>query len=183
MTTSQFDTSHLFDEPPGETMAIDPGSDRRYTFSRVRIHGKLHFVKSLRPEYAHELTAREALHKEYVIGYNLDHPGIVRYLRFDDTALYEEYIDGDTLAHLMACGDRRLKDAAMTESIARQLFEALDHIHAAGVVHLDIKPENIMLTRVGSRVKIIDFGCAVSAACDTTPGYTAAYKAPEQGSR
>lgn len=180
--TSEFDISaNLLDEDIGTRQPVDGCVSHRFLFSKVRINGRLHFVKELRPDCVGDLTLRDSLYKEFTIGYNLDHPGIVRYLRYEQTAVYEEYVDGADLSRLLDEGDERLCDPATVSSIARQLLEALEYLHSAGVLHLDLKEENVMITRVGTRVKIVDLGCATSAQSDTTPGFTAAIKAPEQG--
>lgn len=146
---------------------------------RQRLYGRLHFVKRLRPEYAADPVCREALHKEFLVGYGLEHPAIVKYLRYDNGTIYQEYIDGETLRTLIDGHDHRLASPAFVREVSRQLFEALAYLHSNGILHLDIKPENIMLTRVGQTVKIIDLGACLTAMHDTTPGFTPAYRAPE----
>lgn len=146
---------------------------------RQRLYGRLHFVKRLRKEYAADPLCREALHKEFLVGYGLEHPAIVKYLRYDNGTIYQEYIDGETLRALIDGHDPRLASSAFVREVSRQLLEALAYLHSNGILHLDIKPENIMLTRVGQTVKIIDLGACLSAMHDTTPGFTPAYRAPE----
>lgn len=146
---------------------------------RQRLYGHLHFVKRLHPEYAADPVCREALHKEFLVGYGLEHPAIVKYLRYDNGTIYQEYIDGETLRALIDGHDHRLASPAFVREISRQLFEALSYLHSNGILHLDIKPENIMLTRVGQTVKIIDLGACLTAMHDTTLGFTPAYRAPE----
>lgn len=136
-------------------------------------------MKRLRPEYAADPVCREALHKEFLVGYGLEHPAIVKYLRYDNGTIYQEYIDGETLRTLIDGHDHRLASPAFVREVSRQLFEALAYLHSNGILHLDIKPENIMLTRVGQTVKIIDLGACLTAMHDTTPGFTPAYRAPE----
>ena len=152
----------------------------RFRFFKARRYGLLHFVKRPSPEYADDLLTLEALHKEFIIGYSLSHPAIVRYTALEDHSLWEEFIDGKTLQELIDGNDPRLSDPSFTASVARQLFEALSYIHNNGVLHLDIKPENLMITSIGDSLKLIDFGCARSAVCDSTPGFTEEYSAPEQ---
>src|SRR5687767_7591520 len=75
----------------------------------------------------------------------------------DGSALFlvMEYVDGTTLA-------RRLEDGPLPLPLAQRtaiaIADALDHAHRSGVVHGDLKPGNIMLTRGG--VKLLDFGLA-----------------------
>lgn len=67
-----------------------------------------------------------------------------------------EYVEGETLAAKLK---RRPLGMAEALDLARQVAEALDVAHAAGVVHRDIKPSNLMVTR-RNRVKVLDFGVA-----------------------
>lgn len=168
--------------PTDEGRRVDAGikSTGRYNFYKVRLYGTLHFVKTPAEAFAGDLLAREALRKEFMVGYPLNHPSIVRYLRLEDDAIYEEYIDGTTLREMIDNGDPRLRSPRFVESVARQLLEGVEYMHLHGVLHLDLKPENIMITRIGDRVKIVDLGCAVSDSQDSTPGFTLSYRAPEQ---
>lgn len=161
---------------------IDCGGSRRYRFFRTRIYGKLHFVKTIDSAYFHDLLTTEALRKEFEIGYDLDHPNIVRYLKYENNTIFQEFIDGVTLRQMLSDNDPRLTNEKFIAKICRQLLDAIAYIHSKGILHLDLKPENIMITRIGSNAKIIDFGCAYSAPDNTTTGFTLQYKAPEQNS-
>ena len=67
-----------------------------------------------------------------------------------------EFVAGDTLRARLNAGGLPIEEALR---VARCLLEALEHAHAAGAIHCDIKPENIMITGTGS-VKLLDFGLA-----------------------
>ena len=158
-------------------------TSRRFLFHKVRVYGTLQLLKQPKPEYAGDLLTLESLRKEFNIAYPLNHTSIVRYYRFEDNRLYEEYVDGVTLSELIERHDPRVSDPQIVHSLLTQLFEAIGYLHLHGIVHRDIKPENLMVTHLGDRLKIIDFGAAESAECDTTPGFTAANLAPEQSER
>jgi len=89
-----------------------------------------------------------------------------------------EFVDGQTLLEVLH--EHAPLDLKHAQDIASQFLAGLEAIHAAGLVHRDVKPENIMLTRAG-RVVVMDFGLARQAAdpevsCSGTP----AYMSPEQ---
>ena len=120
----------------------------------------------------------------------LDHPNVVRSYdvgRVDDRAyLVAELLEGETLRARIASGalpaDEVLK-------IGVEIASGLQAAHAAGLVHRDLKPDNIFLTRLGT-TKILDFGIAKLARHEMVPdGFstlsgevlgTAGYLAPEQ---
>lgn len=92
----------------------------------------------------------------------LDHPAIVSYVANGETAdggpfLAIEWLDGETLATRLTRGRMSLLDVV---ALARRVRGALDHVHAAGLVHGDIRPANILLVDgAPAKVKLIDFGC------------------------
>jgi len=106
----------------------------------------------------------------------IEHKGIVRSLGRHDvmglTMIVFEYIEGITLAERLAHGEVEPRKAA---GIVRQLASALGALHSHGVLHLDLKPANIMIGPDG-RVRLIDFGIAdlIGSTRDQilgTPGY------------
>ncbi|MCH5318202.1 MAG: protein kinase [Paramuribaculum sp.] len=164
----------------GEETLLPSSGNGRYRFYKVRLFGINHFVKRPSEEFIADYLTLEALRKEYYVGFQLNHSGIVRYIKFDGQSLYEEFIDGESLRELIDRKDERLKSRAFLADICGQILEATGYMHRMGVVHNDLKPENIMITRVGGKVKITDFGCAYIGDNDTTSGYTRGYMAPEQ---
>jgi serine/threonine-protein kinase len=93
-----------------------------------------------------------------------------------------ECVDGRTLNDIIVSEGRLSVDR--TADYSMQILDALDHAHANGVIHRDIKPHNILITRDG-RVKVTDFGIAraVSASALTETGRvigTVNYTSPEQ---
>jgi serine/threonine protein kinase len=94
----------------------------------------------------------------------LAHPYIVRSIRRPRTSLYLalEWVDGPDLKSLLWRHGRMAPDQVIIW--AGQILEALIYMHALGVHHLDLKPENIMRASNGS-IKLVDFGrpCGISA--------------------
>jgi serine/threonine protein kinase len=117
----------------------------------------------------------------------LNHPGIVALYEMGEedgsAVLVTELVHGKTLARLSR--EAALSDREIGE-IGADLCEALDYAHACGVVHRDIKPQNVLVAESGElRAKLMDFGIArlTDATALTAPGDvvgTLAYMAPEQ---
>jgi eukaryotic-like serine/threonine-protein kinase len=116
----------------------------------------------------------------------LNHPGIVTLYEMGEedgnALLVSELVEGSTLASL--AGEDVLSDREIGE-IGADLCEALDHAHSRGVVHRDIKPQNVQVVDGQPRAKLMDFGIAsiTDAAGLTATGDvigTLAYMSPEQ---
>lgn len=121
-----------------------------------------------------------AARREVLAASRIDHPGVARVrgllLEPDgDAILIEDLVDGPSLRDTMS---RPLETTRALDLVARIAF-ALAAIHAAGIVHCDIKPENIVLA-APARPVIIDFGVALLDPEGRSGGGTPAYMAPEQ---
>jgi serine/threonine-protein kinase len=120
----------------------------------------------------------------------LSHPNVVQVFDqgSDGDLLYlaMEYLPGRTLRE--ALGDRGALTAREALSVLEPVLDALAAAHRAGIVHRDVKPENVLLTDDG-RVKVADFGLARAVGGLATAGHggtllgTVAYMAPELVSR
>jgi serine/threonine protein kinase len=147
---------------------------------RVKLYGKLHFLKRLKAEYAGDIRYQEALRKEFETGYRLEHPNLVRYLSLDDNSILMDYVDGETLSQRLTSHPDYFKNRKNTDKFLRQLLDVLDYLHSHQVLHLDLKPDNILLTRINDDVKLIDFGFCYTDTFPDTTGRTESYAAPEQ---
>lgn len=129
-------------------------------------------VKMIRPEYAHEDEHRERFLREAKRAASLDHPGI---LSATDYGTWQEqlymamrFVDGCDLGARIKREGRL--DPQLVIRIVEQLADALDHAHERGLVHLDVKPENILLEPAHGdrpRVLLTDFGLARAVLSDT----------------
>ena len=147
---------------------------------RVKLYGKLHFLKRLKAEHAHDIRYQEALRKEFETGYRLEHPNIVRYISLSADGLLMEYVDGETLSQRLSTHPEYFESKKNTGKFLRQLLDAVGYLHSHQILHLDLKPDNIMLTRINDDVKLIDLGCCYTDTFDDTQGYTNRFAAPEQ---
>lgn len=146
----------------------------------VKLYGKLHFLKRLKAECAGDIRYQEALRKEFETGYQLEHPHLVRYLSLDGDSILMEYVDGETLSQRLANNPPYFKNRKNTQKFVLQLLDVVGYLHRHQVLHLDLKPDNILLTRINDDVKLIDLGCCYTDAFQDTTGHTNAFAAPEQ---
>jgi len=120
-------------------------------------------VKVLREEFAHRPDALQALRREAHQAQALSHPGIVNVFDFDrDGDVYfitMELLEGELLSDLMQrIRPGKLPRQAATD-ILRDLGNAVAYAHSRGVLHMDLKPGNVMITTQGD-VRVLDFGLA-----------------------
>jgi len=139
-------------------------------------------LKALREDLFKDERRLEMLRQEVRAAREVISPNVCRIYDLEEADGRElvsmEYIDGATLLEVLQDrGPLELKEA---QDIASQFLAGLEAIHQAGLVHRDVKPENIMLTRAG-RVVVMDFGLARTedSGAGTVAG-TPAYMSPEQ---
>ncbi len=115
-------------------------------------------VKVLSETLALDSSYVKRFAREAKVAAGLSHPNPVRVFDFSASGqrpyLVSEYVEGGTLAMRLEHGDRL--DA---QAIAEELLGALEHIHAAGVIHRDVKPANVLIDRE-RHSRLTDFGVA-----------------------
>src|SRR5262245_32935026 len=151
-------------------------------------------LKILRSELATDNEAVARFHREARSASRLDHDHCIRVTDFgqsDDGLLFlvMELLDGTSLGQVVRRGP---VPAARAAAIATAIAEALEHAHEQGVIHRDLKPDNVLLVRRPrgrELVKVVDFGLAKlvhdgslgpAITRDGTVFGTPEYMAPEQ---
>ena len=142
------------------------------------------FVKRLKEELRSKPLYLDALDKEYEIGVRLKHESLPTYLHFHRDYLVMEYIDGKTLAELIRTKDEWLGKERNVRRLLKELVEVVGYLHRQGVVHCDIKPDNILITNDSRNLVLIDFDKCYTDSLDDTSGHPANYGlSPEQTGR
>ncbi|MBI5537068.1 MAG: serine/threonine protein kinase [Deltaproteobacteria bacterium] len=160
-------------------------------FAATHRNGRRGAVKLLHTEFSLDKAIRSRFLREGYVANKVGHPGTVEILD-DDVAetgsvfLVMELLEGESVDRRWTRNDRRLPPKEVLV-IADRVLDVLAAAHDKGIVHRDVKPENMFITREGV-VKMLDFGIArlrevstasVATRFGTTLG-TPAYMSPEQ---
>jgi len=149
-------------------------------------------IKIPLPQIESDPAGFDRFRREEEIGLKLNHPYILKFVPVEKKSrpyLVMEYLEGQTLSELLRSVHPLPEPDAV--KIASRICEALEYMHKNGVIHRDLKPQNIMLCNDGS-IRIMDFGIARAQGARrlTFVGFTPTmgtpdYMAPEQvrGSR
>ena len=144
-------------------------------------------IKVLAEQYSSDANFRQRFHREAATVAALNHPGIVRVYDFDEDGpvlfIVMEWVEGRSMRSWLDEYGRFSVDVSV--DLVQQLLSAVGVAHDLGVVHRDIKPDNILISNRG-KTKILDFG--ISKLVDDKQRLTAtgsmvgtpAYMAPEQ---
>jgi serine/threonine protein kinase len=185
-------------EPPGEAMTFEgyrvvakirsgPITDL-YRAEQIEL-GRLVFIKALGRGILPASPFAAALEREARLLTELDHPGVIRVLDFVRAEramwLVLEYVDGWTLEELIGLKGKLAPQGAVAVALA--VADALAHAHGRGVIHRDVQPHNILVSKAGA-IKLVNFAAAAGERLPTAPemlegttGFgTPAYMSPEQ---
>ena len=152
-----------------------------------RILGRDLALKVLREDFAKDAAFVSRFQREAISAAALNHPHVVQVYdqgHAEGGRLYiaMEHVPGGNLKDLIL--RRGPLDPAEAAKLASQVAEALGAAHERGIVHRDVKPQNVLIDEAGD-AKVADFGIALAASTSTTSGTnrvfgTASYLSPEQ---
>lgn len=119
-------------------------------------------VKVLHPHLLAEPESKARLEREARAVAKLNHDGILQIFDYSseeaaNSYIVTEFIDGQTLKQFLA--NRKLAVPELAALVVIELGEALSHAHSLGIIHRDVKPENVMVRKDGF-LKLMDFGVA-----------------------
>ena len=152
------------------------------------ILGRCVALKTLHRRYAEEPSFRSRFKQEARVMASLDHENIVKVYDICQEGevpfIVAEYVEGQDVGSVLKGTPEGRLGERFTRGVVGQLLEALEYAHRRGVVHRDVKPSNILITREGA-VKVADFGIArlVEEKEAGRPGEiigSARYMSPEQ---
>ena len=166
-----------------------PGNSGRTLLNETELHriycelqdGHRFVLKTVLPNHPQRAFLVELLQREYHLLQQLDNPHILRVWQMPDDselgpAIGMEYVDGTSLDEWLTTHP----SAASRKLVLREVLEAVEYLHERGIIHADIKPQNILVTR-DDHVRLIDLSFAdKSEYVAQQMGYTSCYAAPEQ---
>ena len=151
--------------------------------ARAKRYGRWWLLKGLNKNVADGVAYQQRLRKELELLMLLQHPNVVATNELEEVdglgnCIVMEYVEGLTLKEWLKNKHSREE----RRRIAKQITEAVGYVHSRGVVHRDLKPQNIIITNNGESVKLIDFGLADtdSHTILKQPAGTMKYMSPEQ---
>jgi serine/threonine protein kinase len=138
---------------------------------------------ALKIPHTRDACATAAAEREYDMLKHLEpHPNIIKAFDFHnlkgEATLVLEFFDGMSLQS--AVNEKRMQEAT-ARTLCTFLFDAVAHLHANGILHRDIKPPNILVSRSRQDLRLIDFNVAarLDNGAPLSPTGTEMYKAPE----
>ena len=137
------------------------------------------FVKRLKEKYAYSPRHRAALAKEFEIGTSVNHPSLPLYLYATSDYIVMNYIDGSTLHDMTMRNDKWLSSERNIFRLINEILSIIEYLHNRGVVHCDIKPDNIIISKDTHNAVLVDLDKCYTSWLDTTSGSPGLYGVPE----
>lgn len=137
--------------------------------ARDKLLNRIVAVKVLRPEFVDDQEFLVKFKREAEAVASLSHPNIVNVYDVGEDGkvhyIVMEYVDGQNLKEIIQ-EEGRLEEYTALD-IAKQIARALSAAHRNGIIHRDIKPHNILISKDGRQVKVADFGIAKAVSSST----------------
>lgn len=176
--------SEYTSRPPddsGEVLISSGGTADCY--KRI-IGNRAYCIKRPKPQYRSLEDYMNLFRKEFELGIELEHPNIVRYFDYGEDEkgpfIKMDYVDGESLDEFVATHPDFLKNNTNRRRLLNELLDALAYLHGKRMLHLDLKPSNILITNNGHHVKLVDLGFAWTDGYLHDAGFSRDYCAPEQ---
>jgi DNA-binding beta-propeller fold protein YncE len=185
---AELSTGSVFAGYTIEEVAGQGGMGRVYRATQVALNRPV-ALKLIVPELADDPDFRARFKRESLLAASIDHPNVIPVYEAGEAEgrlfISMRWVDGTDLRSLIV--DEGRLEPARAVAIVRQIAEALDAAHRRGLVHRDVKPANVLITRHGEEhAYLTDFGLTKRAASDsglTATGHfvgTPDYTPPEQ---
>ncbi len=176
---SEFTTQSLADS--AEVLLGSGGTADCY--KRI-IGNRAYCIKRPKLQYCFSEDYMNLFRKEFALGIELEHPNIVRYFDYGEDEkgpfIKMDYMDGESLDKFVATHPDFLKNNTNRQRLLNELLDAIAYLHGKRMLHLDLKPSNILITNNGHHVKLVDLGFAWTDGYLHDAGFSRDYCAPEQ---
>ena len=183
MKNNNNNSDFLYEDDIFQKIEKLPYTGETSEYYRVQINGEMFFMKRLRPEYTNDPKYLTIIKKEYQIGKILESRYTPLYISFGNTPkgayILMEYINGVSIEEKLKSNPQYFCSKKNIYKLTMQLLQCLKMMHTREILHLDITPNNILLTNVGNELKIVDFGFCLSNSYIHTAGTTPKFAAPE----
>lgn len=172
-------------EMPFRLTAVYANTGSTCNLYKARVYGKWILIKELKERYRNDVRFVEAFKKEQELGVTLNHPNLPRYeilaqLTSEKNWVVMEFIEGYTLPDFIKAHPYYFKDEVNVKKFVEETASAIRYLHSRQILHLDIKPDNILITNIGNNVKLIDLGFCHTDVFQGTEGLTKGFESPER---
>ena len=176
---SEFTTQPLVDS--AEVLLGSGGTADCY--KRI-IGNRAYCIKRPKPQYRSSDDYMNLFRKEFALGIELEHPNIVRYFDYGEDEkgpfIKMDFVDGESLELFAAKHPDFYNSKKNRQQLLDELLDAMAYLHGKQMLHLDLKPGNILITNKGHHVKLIDLGFGWTEGFLQEGGFSRDYSAPEQ---